>query len=336
MEKKVSDLKSRRVDFLKKYVKKEKLEESFYEFALSCIHTLAIEDSINVYVENRNFLQSKGMYSQLMINTAASLSTQPFQKANPYFYQAADILMSAVVLKRNYLDIQSPNEFQLLFGFIINNFNNLLKDHLLIHIFILADRANIKLPSSCGDFYKKEIIPKYSVQEENTDFGKDKLLHSDLITIKDFNGIMQQYKDSIVLIDVWASWCGPCRKEIPFFKLLEEKYRNKPIKFVSISIDENPFKWIEAAEEEKLLPGDSYLLFDYNNTNLIRLNKVSTIPHFILFDKQGHVISTETPWPSNAILVELLNNSLSSGKDSKHDTSETRATWLSVAGNVRL
>lgn len=318
LENKINDLKNRRVDFLNAYAKKEKLKKSFYEFALSCISILAIKDSLNVYVENMNFLKSNGLYTELLRNKVASLNREQFLKSNPYFYQTADLLMSASALERNYFNIQSQNEFQLLCGFIVNNFNDLLKDYMLIHIFIMAEKDGIEL---IHDYIKlkEKAFSKYNLRDDKHDFDTDKLLLFDLMTIKSVTEIVRQYKDSVVLIDVWASWCGPCKKERPYLKLLEKKYRDKPIKFINFSIDENPFKWMEAVQEEDFQLQDSYLLLDYSNTNFVNINMVNTIPHFILLDRRGHIICKDAPWPNNPLLTDLLDYQLSFENNANRD-----------------
>ena len=49
---------------------------------------------------------------------------------------------------------------------------------------------------------------------------------------------LEDFKGRYVYIDVWATWCGPCKKEIPYLKAIEEKFHNRNIEFVSISVDE--------------------------------------------------------------------------------------------------
>ena len=55
-----------------------------------------------------------------------------------------------------------------------------------------------------------------------------------------------------VLIDFWASWCNPCRKEIPNLKKLYAQYSEKGFEIVSISIDQKKADWEKALKEEGL------------------------------------------------------------------------------------
>jgi len=79
-------------------------------------------------------------------------------------------------------------------------------------------------------------------------------------TIMDFElpdekGILMntaQYRGSILLIDFWASWCAPCRKQIPEITKVYEKFKEKNFKILSVSIDKSKDKWLSALEKEKI------------------------------------------------------------------------------------
>ncbi|MDE6451195.1 MAG: TlpA family protein disulfide reductase, partial [Odoribacter sp.] len=71
----------------------------------------------------------------------------------------------------------------------------------------------------------------------------------------DINGKEVSLKDlagKYVYIDVWATWCGPCRGELPHLKKLEHRFKGKNIAFVSISCDQDKSAWEKMVKEEKL------------------------------------------------------------------------------------
>ena len=129
-------------------------------------------------------------------------------------------------------------------------------------------------------------------------------------TLSDINGdkvSLEQFLGNYVYIDVWASWCKPCCKELPKLKELEERFKGKPIRFVSVSIDNDVTDWKRKVEQEKLEgillhaePGNSFRK-DYN---------VTLIPHFILLDKQGCFINPRMTRPSDPKTGELLESLL--------------------------
>ncbi|CAM4049472.1 MULTISPECIES: TlpA family protein disulfide reductase [Flavobacterium] len=123
---------------------------------------------------------------------------------------------------------------------------------------------------------------------------------------------ISDFKGKLVYIDVWATWCGPCRAEIPFLKKAEEKYKGKNIEFVSISIDSKKDydKWKKFVIDKKL--GGVQLIAENDwNSDLVKALKISGIPRFILVDVEGNIMIADAPRPSseafNSALDELLN-----------------------------
>lgn len=117
------------------------------------------------------------------------------------------------------------------------------------------------------------------------------------VTLADLRG-------KYVYIDMWATWCGPCRKEIPFLQKLEEKYEGKDIYFVSISCDLSREAWEKEMArgtmkgmQLHLQVGDSFM------DNYMILG----IPHFILLDKEGKIINSNMTRPSNPDTVRTLD-----------------------------
>ena len=131
-------------------------------------------------------------------------------------------------------------------------------------------------------------------------------------TYPDVNGkqvSLADFKGKVVLIDVWATWCGPCRSEIPHLKKLEEEMHGKDIVFIGVSLDEakDKQKWLDFIEKEGLkgiqlhASGWSKIAQDY---------KIKGIPRFIVVDKQGNLVSSDAPRPSNPDLKRLLEAEL--------------------------
>ena len=114
-----------------------------------------------------------------------------------------------------------------------------------------------------------------------------------------------------VYIDVWATWCGPCRGEIPFLQKIEEKYHDKKIAFVSISVDEDKDheKWKKFVTDKSL--GGIQLFADKNwYSEFITSFGINSIPRFILIDPKGVVLSADELRPSDSKLQEKLDSLL--------------------------
>ncbi|MES2808981.1 MAG: TlpA disulfide reductase family protein [Bacteroidota bacterium] len=116
-------------------------------------------------------------------------------------------------------------------------------------------------------------------------------------------------KGNYVYIDIWATWCGPCIAEIPSLKKMEEKYHDKPIKFVSISIDatKDKEKWKSFVKDKQL---GGVQVYAGQNSDFVTKYNVPFIPRFILLDPNGKIVSEDAERPSNPKLQEQLDQLL--------------------------
>ena len=115
---------------------------------------------------------------------------------------------------------------------------------------------------------------------------------------------LEDYKGKYVYIDVWATWCGPCRAEIPYLKTVEEKYHGKNIEFISIAIDvmKDMEKWRTFVKEKQL--GGVQLFADNDwKSQFIKDYNINGIPRFILIDPTGKIVKADAPRPSAPCLL---------------------------------
>ena len=116
---------------------------------------------------------------------------------------------------------------------------------------------------------------------------------------------MADFRGKYKFIDLWATWCAPCKAEIPYLQELEVEFQGEEIEFVSISIDENRKKWKEYVREHQL---GGVQLWAGDWSRLPEELHVGSIPRFILIDKEGNWVDTEALRPSNPALKKLLKN----------------------------
>ncbi len=107
-------------------------------------------------------------------------------------------------------------------------------------------------------------------------------------------------------IDVWATWCGFCKRETPLLKRLEQQYHDKDIEFVSISVDNVNLKdkWKETIAQKEM--GGVQLFADKSfGSDFIKKFAIKGLPRFILVDPEGNIVSPNAPRPSDG---EKLTN----------------------------
>ena len=129
---------------------------------------------------------------------------------------------------------------------------------------------------------------------------------------ENFNGgttSLDDFKGKVTYIDIWATWCLPCRREIPALKELEKKFHGKDVAFVSISIDQNKDEWKEFVKSEDL---KGVQLFAENafESQFIQDYGIRQIPTFIIIDKEGKIVNADAPRPSSDEITGLLEGLL--------------------------
>ncbi len=144
-----------------------------------------------------------------------------------------------------------------------------------------------------GKAVKEELYPAGSLGQQVKPF-----------TVKDAEGkevtlatLLEDKK--YVLIDFWASWCGPCRREIPNLKKLYAAYKDKGFDIISISIDKNEKEWQKALKEEGLeWP-------NFRDSQVADLYKVNAVPTMYLIDADSKLVATDLR--GEALAKELKN-----------------------------
>jgi len=150
----------------------------------------------------------------------------------------------------------------------------------------------------------------------------EKVLHKSVgqkgldFTYKDINDkpvSFSDFKGKFVYIDLWATWCGPCKAEIPHMKKIEEDYHGKNIVFVSLSLDKpkDAQKWKDYVTKEQL-KGIQLMADKDFGSDVAKNYEVNAIPRFLLFDTKGNIINADALRPSNPELRAQLDKLLKS------------------------
>lgn len=128
--------------------------------------------------------------------------------------------------------------------------------------------------------------------------------------LEDHKGKIWHFSDlkgKVVYIDVWTTWCGPCRAEAPLFEKMAADYAGKDVVFLGISADRPKDKatWVEMAGHKQTLQ-----LYSGEKTAFMQYYQVPGYPTFLLFDKEGKVVSADAPRPSTENTIKEAINKL--------------------------
>ncbi len=195
--------------------------------------------------------------------------------------------------------------------------NNFIKDDLLYNY----AKSMITFTEDLPTFYHK--IMSYSTDKKNRKeiedlYNKLKLTAKGQPTplfenYENYEGGKTSLQDLIgkgkyLYVDLWATWCGYCQKEVPLLKNFEEKYHGKNIEFVSINVDkkENHNKWKQMIKDKEMGGVQLFAGKDIDHLDFAIKYLVTGLPKFILLDPDGIIITPNAPRPSEGYKLDEL------------------------------
>lgn len=197
------------------------------------------------------------------------------------------------------------NYDSLLIQRIINlNFSNTFKELILSDFvnYTLEDQ-HIEIYEKNSDILKANLTSLYIIKPVSEHYNKlkehlnnpeisskailDSIKTSDVGEI--FNSILNKHKNKVLYIDCWATWCAPCRGEMPHLKKLIEKLAGKDVEFIFLCIDSEKDNW-KAMLSELQIGGTHYCLNKSESSALRKILGISGIPHYVMVDKDGTIV----------------------------------------------
>ncbi len=171
------------------------------------------------------------------------------------------------------------------------------------------DEAYTLFVANCNDEHIVSLVTKSYTKYQKTKKGNPSPKFVDYENCEGESISLDDFKGKYIYIDVWATWCVPCRNEIPALKKLEKKYHENNIEFISISIDnlENKEVWKKAVIEEQLT-GTQLLADNAAQSQFMQDYDISSIPRFILIDPEGKIVNAKAPRPSSPEIEPLLKS----------------------------
>jgi thiol-disulfide isomerase/thioredoxin len=297
--------------FLEDYAKKYNLSKKFKDDWKRLIKyeriSVVMQLGNGLSKWNSNYLQDIVEQNIVELNNDSLLYIPDYQKS----LQLIVPIISFLKTKKNTPALSKYSQI------IKDNFKRKTKDYLECMLllqtldtknnfeFTKNEFENLKIDflSTCTVSEYKKYIEKSFTAPSNT------LKNNNVLNLKnESNSLKELCTNKITYIDFWASWCAPCRTEMPDSKKLQKDYANKGINFIYISTDENPAAWERASKKIELSESESYLL--PKNSSLTKQFKITSIPRYMIISKDGKVINADAPRPSDPKIRKIFDDLL--------------------------
>jgi len=135
-----------------------------------------------------------------------------------------------------------------------------------------------------------------------------KLLKENGDTIK-FKKVLKSLKGNVVYLDFWASWCGPCIREMPESKKVQQYFVGKKVVFLYLSTDTEQEKWLQGMKRINIT-GHHYRISPTDKILFKKLFKIPGIPYYIIIDKKGNIAEPRAEWPREKRALKQIENIL--------------------------
>ena len=241
-------------------------------------------------------------------------------------YVKANTFIKRVVLK----DEKIKEKFKLKVNYskayeLISNYNSLnkeLKSYLkltCISQMIVQKDSKSSILNFINNFEKNypdnpfnQLLENYKEQlSDNNIYAEEVLLLDHKNNNTTLKKVIEKHLGKIIYIDLWASWCLPCRYKMIDLKKLKQYYSDKKVAFVYLSIDEYKNDWqLASIEEELTTNSNSFLIKNFKSSKFLNKLKINAIPRYLLIDKNGQMIIEDAPGPDAEEIKEIINKNL--------------------------
>lgn len=170
----------------------------------------------------------------------------------------------------------------------------------------VVDEYNVKYLNLTGDSsFIRPVMEKPNVSSVDG-YTYDLVLQNIAGNRMTLAEIIEKHKGKVIYMDMWASWCGPCRKEMPASRRLKDGLDSDGVIFMYISSDRNESDWKRAIKEYDLGGiGENYRIVSDESRFLTEI-KVRYIPRYLIFDRKGRLANADAPRPSSSEIINEI------------------------------
>jgi len=288
------------------------------------------KDYISIFVENSNIsVSGPSLNKDSLVITGSSIQDKltSFNEGNKEFYDEMNELYDNYMTAEGTGDTATMNQIDIDYEAVSNkrsefvmeyigaNTSSVIAPYLTVSNLLSGFSAS-EIDSTLKTFSEDLQGSKYiTAMQERSDKMKTTEIGvvAPLFTQNDPEGnpiSLESFRGNYLLIDFWASWCGPCRKENPNVVAAYNKYHDMGFDILGVSLDDNGEKWVAAIEKDGLIWSQVGDLKGWAN-EVGQLYGVNSIPHSILLDKEGVIIAKNLREEElHEKLEEILNSEL--------------------------
>ncbi|MDD2962132.1 MAG: TlpA disulfide reductase family protein [Muribaculaceae bacterium] len=285
-----------------------------------------------IYILANQIFKYSAQQSELVSDSIFQIFNPDNFKSMYFSYHLDGYLYSLLRKNENYNNI-NPNDFKAKIEILLQAVNKMpqgiSRDYIIYsYITNLIATSNANIDSEIfnlfsNDYFvtriKEQIDKNLNTQIKSLNIpikgisylnAKNKIQPIPYANI--FDILKTKAKGKVIYIDIYATWCGPCRAEIPAAKTLRDQYKNNNVEFVYLCLGSNSNDWQRLISKE-FIACENYF-FDTSATDAFLgqySHFVKGYPTFVIIDKKGNLITKGVPRPSNVNqIIKLIDNLL--------------------------